>query len=126
MFQIFRLLGQPTEDAWPGFNKLPGAGASVKFAAQPFSTLRQKFSRQCTEAGIDLLQRLLTYDPRRRITAEEALRHPWFKESPAPAHPDTFGSFPSIAAGERRRDPSPNAPDRAADRDVPYQLELGI
>lgn len=31
-----------------------------------------------TTAGIDLLMSLLTYDPERRITAEEALQHPYF------------------------------------------------
>lgn len=51
-----------------------------------FSALRQQF-RYITEAGLDLLQRLLTYDPQKRITAEEALEHPYFKESPAPKHP---------------------------------------
>ncbi|KDN44386.1 Pkinase-domain-containing protein [Tilletiaria anomala UBC 951] len=132
--KIFRLLGQPTEDSWPGFQALPLASSlSVKVGAPPFSTLRQKFAHGqargapvCSEAGLDLLQRLLTYDPRRRITAEDALRHHWFKESPAPAHPDTFGSFPSVAAGERRRDASPSAPQRIADQKLAYKLELDI
>ncbi len=31
-------------------------------------------------AGLDLLARLLAYDPRARITAAEALRHPWFDD----------------------------------------------
>ena len=74
-----------------------------------------------TTAGIDLLMSLLTYDPEKRITAEEALQHDYFKsvvihiiplrmlmicwhvhrESPYPKHPDLFGSFPSAAAGEK-------------------------
>jgi serine/threonine protein kinase len=28
---------------------------------------------------MDLLRQLLTYDPMRRISADEALRHPWIK-----------------------------------------------
>jgi cell division cycle 2-like protein len=64
-----------------------------------------------------LLSSLLTYDPERRISAEEALQHPYFScvchisrdpytkdlcsEAPAPKHPDMFSSFPSAAAGER-------------------------
>ena len=27
--------------------------------------------------AIDLLKKMLTYDPERRIAAEEALKHPW-------------------------------------------------
>lgn len=30
---------------------------------------------------LDLLRRIFVYDPKKRITAKEALRHPWFKES---------------------------------------------
>ncbi|KAK6824013.1 Catalytic domain of the Dual-specificity protein kinases CDC-like kinase [Aspergillus parasiticus SU-1] len=30
---------------------------------------------------LDLLQRIFVYDPKNRITAKDALKHPWFKES---------------------------------------------
>lgn len=87
---------------------------SISKVAQPYSTLRQRF-RYITEAGLDLLSKLLTYDPEQRITAEEALEHPYFTESPAPAHPESFASFPSVAAGEKKHD-SPDAPQRLADQ----------
>jgi dual-specificity kinase len=32
-------------------------------------------------AFLDLLQRIFVYDPKQRITAKDALKHPWFKES---------------------------------------------
>lgn len=33
----------------------------------------------------DLLKKIFVYDPAHRITAKQALAHPWFKET---AHPD--------------------------------------
>ena len=30
---------------------------------------------------LDLLRKIFVYDPKNRITAKEALQHPWFKES---------------------------------------------
>ncbi len=30
--------------------------------------------------GLDLLKRMLTYDPTQRITAKAALNHPYFKD----------------------------------------------
>lgn len=36
--------------------------------------------RAMSASGLDLAQRLLVRDPEQRITAAEALRHPWFEE----------------------------------------------
>jgi len=108
---IFKLLGPPTASNWPTYSTLPLAKTITLPNYQP-PQFRQKFPYMTT-AGIDLLCSLLTYDPDRRITAEEAIKHPYFSESPPPKHPDMFGSFPSIAAGEKpRRKPfdSPSAP----------------
>lgn len=53
--------------------------------------------------SIDLLSRLLTLDPAKRITAEQALRHPYLTENPPPKNPDLFPSFPSKGGLEHRR-----------------------
>ncbi|KAI0361743.1 Pkinase-domain-containing protein [Trametes cingulata] len=111
---IFKLLGPPTSQTWPDYNSLPLAKTITLPAPHP-PQLRQRFP-YITNAGLDLMTRLLAYDPEDRISAEEALKHPYFSESPLPKHPDLFGSFPSAAAGEKRRKPdSPSAPVRAAD-----------
>ncbi|KAI0335378.1 Pkinase-domain-containing protein [Cubamyces sp. BRFM 1775] len=111
---IYKLLGPPTSQTWPDYNSLPLAKSITLPAPHP-PQLRQKFP-YITNAGLDLMSRLLTYDPDTRISAEEALKHPYFSESPLPKHPDLFSSFPSAAAGEKRRKPdSPSAPVRAAD-----------
>jgi cell division cycle 2-like protein len=73
---IFKLLGPPTNDSWPEYSSLPLAKTITPPSPQPHQ-FRQKFPF-LTIAGIDLLSSLLTYDPERRITAEEALQHPYF------------------------------------------------
>ncbi len=35
-----------------------------------------------SELGIDLMERMLCYDPARRITARDALKHPYFQQAP--------------------------------------------
>ncbi|UZJ51048.1 hypothetical protein CBS101457_000368 [Exobasidium rhododendri] len=125
LHKIFKLLGQPTIDSWPEYTHLPLAKNFINTnVAQPFSMLRQRF-RYSTENCLDLLSKLLTYDPSKRISAEEALNHAYFEESPSPAHPDSFGSFPSVAAGEKKRN-SPSAPERMADQKMAYQLEMDL
>ncbi|ESK98352.1 cmgc cdk pitslre protein kinase [Moniliophthora roreri MCA 2997] len=121
---IFKLLGPPTQNSWPGYFTLPMAKTVTLPSPQPHQ-FRQKF-QYLTTAGLDLLMSLLTYDPEQRISADEALQHPYFTESPLPKHPDLFGSFPSAAAGEKKRKlfDSPSAPVRAADYKLLTEFDM--
>jgi serine/threonine protein kinase len=42
---------------------------------------------QASPGALDLLQRLMAFDPDQRITAAEALAHPYFSTTPAPTPP---------------------------------------
>ena len=48
-----------------------------------------------SSAGLNLLNQLLTYDPKKRISASRALKHPWFSQHPLAVAPDAMPSFPS-------------------------------
>ncbi|KAI5061668.1 hypothetical protein GOP47_0024173 [Adiantum capillus-veneris] len=105
--KIFKVLGTPNRTIWPDFPKLPGV--RIKFAKQPFNKLREKFpptafvaKTPLSEEGFDLLSRLLTYDPKKRITAEKALQHKWFKEFPFPKMKKLMPTYLSRSDGERR------------------------
>jgi cell division cycle 2-like protein len=49
-----------------------------------------------TDAGFDLLMSFLAYDPKKRITAREALSHRYFTEPPLPREPGMIQTFPSL------------------------------
>ncbi|KAF8844071.1 Pkinase-domain-containing protein [Paxillus ammoniavirescens] len=121
---IFKLLGPPTSSSWPEYSSLPLA-KTISLPSPQAHQFRQRF-QYMTTSGIDLLMSFLTYNPEQRITAEEALRHPYFSESPLPKHPDLFASFPSAAAGEKRKKPfdSPSAPVRAANYNILTENDL--
>jgi cell division cycle 2-like len=74
---IFKLLGPPSRDSWPDYYTLPLSKTISLPPSQP-PQFRQKFP-YISDAGIDLMMSLLTYDPECRITAEEAQQHPYFK-----------------------------------------------
>eukprot|EP00252_Welwitschia_mirabilis_P000125 TRINITY_DN1008_c0_g1_i1.p1 TRINITY_DN1008_c0_g1~~TRINITY_DN1008_c0_g1_i1.p1 ORF type:complete len:816 (-),score=171.29 TRINITY_DN1008_c0_g1_i1:812-3259(-) len=106
--KIFRTLGTPNEKIWPDFANLPGV--KCNFVKQPYNKLRDKFPPTSfsgrptlSERGFDLLNRLLTYDPKKRITAEEALRHDWFKEVPLPKSKEFMPTFPARHDHDSRR-----------------------
>ncbi|PIC17282.1 hypothetical protein B9Z55_023581 [Caenorhabditis nigoni] len=80
---IFRMMGTPSEKTWPTINKLR-VWQTVIFPVYKPGELRRKFlkAKLLDESGFNLLSRLLTMDPSQRLTASEALDHPWFNEYP--------------------------------------------
>lgn len=81
--KIFAALGTPTEEQWPGMTQLPDY---VKFEPTPAPPLRSLFSA-AGEDAMDLLFKMLKFDPVQRISATDALAHPYFTNGPAPTEP---------------------------------------
>lgn len=92
--RIFKDLGSPSELIWPGYNELPLV-KKVSFAHYQYNTLRGRFGQTLTNSGFELMTKFLTYNPQRRITAEEALQHEYFRESPLPVDPTMFPTWPA-------------------------------
>ncbi|KAK9453065.1 kinase-like domain-containing protein [Dipodascopsis uninucleata] len=92
---IVDLLGTPTERIWPGFRTLPLIRHYRIPDSQP-STL-SKVLRGQTAAMLEMVNKLLTYDPEMRISAENALQLPYFtREEPAPQDPSLLPTFPEL------------------------------
>ncbi|KAJ2117493.1 TFIIH complex serine/threonine-protein kinase subunit kin28 [Coemansia sp. RSA 922] len=80
---IFRARGTPTEDDWPGMSKLPMGFNFEKFPKPLFSDL----FRGSSEDAVDLMNKMLTFNPVQRISAADALQHPYFRNLPRPTAP---------------------------------------
>ncbi|XP_037075117.1 cyclin-dependent-like kinase 5 isoform X2 [Pollicipes pollicipes] len=79
--RIFKLLGTPTEETWPGIGALPEYKPFPLY--QPTMPLSQVVPK-LNSKGRDLLQRLLVCNPSLRISADDALSHVYFSDlSPA-------------------------------------------
>ncbi|KAK9857178.1 hypothetical protein WJX84_005943 [Apatococcus fuscideae] len=74
LLYIFKILGTPTEDTWPGVTELKDWHEFPNWHAQDL----QKVFPTLHPDGVDLMRRMFIYDPAKRISAKEALKHRWF------------------------------------------------
>ncbi|KAH7338641.1 Pkinase-domain-containing protein [Rhizoctonia solani] len=77
IFKIFRLLGTPNEEVWPGVSQLPDYKESFpQWSAVELSQTVRGIDAQ----GLDLIAQTLIYDTAHRISAKRALIHPYFND----------------------------------------------
>ncbi|XP_067122441.1 LOW QUALITY PROTEIN: cyclin-dependent kinase 1-like [Centruroides vittatus] len=77
LFRIFRTLSTPTEDTWPGVSRMPDYKPTFPMWKQ---NILLTSVPQLDTSGIDLLQKMLVYNPTERISAEAALTHSYFDD----------------------------------------------
>ncbi|KAF7309499.1 Pkinase-domain-containing protein [Mycena indigotica] len=77
IFKIFKILGTPNEESWPGVQQLSDFKSTFpQWSPQVLETVVS----QLDTSGIDLLAAMLTYNPAKRISAKRALIHPYFAD----------------------------------------------
>lgn len=77
LFRIFRTLGTPVEENWPGVTQMPDYKTTFPSWKQ---NILASLLPQINEYGIDLMKNMLIYDPHKRISAKAALKHPFFDD----------------------------------------------
>uniref|UniRef100_A0A8C9TS03 cyclin-dependent kinase n=1 Tax=Scleropages formosus TaxID=113540 RepID=A0A8C9TS03_SCLFO len=83
--KIWAVLGVPTEETWPGVSELPNYKPEWFLPSEP-QMFRNVWKRlgQLPYKTEDLAQQLLRPAPRDRISAQDALLHPYFSTLPPP------------------------------------------
>merc|ERR1711934_504896 len=84
LYRIFRVCGTPTEAIWPGVSKLPDWKPTFpQWAPKDISAIdagkgdkNDTVGARLDAHGVDLLTRILTYEPNQRISGKDALQHP--------------------------------------------------
>ncbi|PVU89774.1 hypothetical protein BB561_005165 [Smittium simulii] len=85
MLKICEILGSPNTNQWPDLDYMPEFSNFKKLKNYPvnFRTWFQNSLLKYDDC-FKLLSKMLEYDPKKRISAESALQHPFFKNEPYP------------------------------------------
>ncbi|CAK9303733.1 unnamed protein product [Gordionus sp. m RMFG-2023] len=77
LFRIFRTLGTPDNNMWPGINNLPDFKSTFpKWTTKDINSIVPDLDLD----GVDLLTKMLVYHPNKRISAKMALGHRYFTD----------------------------------------------
>ena len=100
---IFKLCGTPTEQDWPGIHSLPWA-KTILPTKKTYPRRVQEVFRRAPPSARDLVERFLTLDPEKRVTARDALDSDYFWEEPLPCKPGDLPKYePSHEFQTRKR-----------------------
>eukprot|EP00210_Caulerpa_lentillifera_P006612 g6317.t1 len=75
LMKIFEVLGTPNEETLPGLEALR---VQIKSCQQWSAKPMDRVVNLQDPLALDLIGKMLCYDPRKRITAADALLHPYF------------------------------------------------
>lgn len=102
--KIFSVLGKPNSNIWKDISNCPLYPLIEQWNPDDFpatSVLADRSYLPPTSSAYKLLSSMLIYDPLKRITAEEALQHQYFKEEPKPdknVFRDVTGAFVKVSS----------------------------
>jgi serine/threonine protein kinase len=80
IFKIFQRKGTLTTDIWPVVSRLPHYNAEFPQWRERPMTDHVPMSVLGSDNAVDLLTKLLMYDPDQRFACKSALQHPYFFE----------------------------------------------
>jgi renal tumor antigen len=77
--KIHAVLGTPSTETLAKFQRQSGEAPEVRFAPRTGTGIAPLLPH-CNPTCIDLMEKLLVYDPEERLSARQALKHAYFKE----------------------------------------------
>jgi len=87
--KIFSVLGTPAEENWPGVSSLPSFIPFTSTETVPLEMILTAASPEC----LALVKNLLQLDPKNRLTAQQALDHPFFQTGVKACNPSELATL---------------------------------
>lgn len=118
--KIFAAFGTPKASQWPDMIYLPDHVEYQYVPGQPLKTLFP----MANDDALDLLSKMFAYDPKARISAQQALEHRYFSSGPPPTEPALLPRPPpkreSVDSKPLEGGPTVLSPTRKSRRVMPH------
>ena len=115
--KIFHVLGTPNGvDVWPLVADTPDWG-KIEFVPQQGLGLAAAFP-ELSGSALDLVSRLIVLDPKDRLSARDALSHPYFVDEPPPSPPHVLADVARSLLAASRPAPIPTVQEIFAAENV--------
>ncbi|CDW76861.1 protein kinase [Stylonychia lemnae] len=99
VIRIHNIMGSPPKELLDKFQKY-ASHMEFDFPSVPEGTGLQKLMTHVSPEAQDLVIKMLTYNPDNRITASQAVKHPWFKDlrdQEKASNPQIDGNFDDVS-----------------------------
>jgi len=107
---VVKCLGNPSETVWPGVSRLPDF---KKISFPPIDPIPwKKLVPGASAEAISLLETLVVYNPKSRVTAKQGLRSAYFFSKPLPCEEE---EMPKPPLDHRAKIKASNNPDSSPD-----------
>ena len=123
--KIFSICGTPNEKNWPGISSLPNYKSFSQKTIYK-NNLREHFkdNKLVDDVTFDLLNKLLDLNPKKRITAEEALNHDFFKVEPKMCTPEELPKIDEFHEFQTEKDKK-ELKKKLGDLKIKQEMEIG-
>lgn len=122
---IYQVMGTPSVASWPSLPSLPWYEL-VKPTIVMTNVFQKTFSRWLPPGALDIAEQMLTFDPDKRITAADAVNHPYFaSEEPLPQPPNLShleGEWHELEAKKYKRKRRAEAEAEAPESAIPNEI----
>ncbi|XP_010001162.1 PREDICTED: mitogen-activated protein kinase 15, partial [Chaetura pelagica] len=98
--QILRVIPAPSPEGILGWESQAGTFSPCVLARRRRVTLEELLPPSAPPPALDLLKKLLVFDPGKRLSAEEALEHPYVRRFHCPAQEPSLGHEVVLPLGD--------------------------
>jgi serine/threonine protein kinase len=93
---IHSLLGTPTVEIWPELTTFSDYN-KIQYINVPSKPWKDVLPVDCDDITIDFIASFCCYRSKERMSAEKALKHPFFHTYPLPCHPSQLATLIKVA-----------------------------